>query len=253
MPLKRQLRASEIPIFDNACIHQRGDYWQLHMWLEQEGKYARKSLRTRSQSTAVERAKRLYMEISAAQLSGKTYFSLTVKQGVAQYLAAREQDVQLGLITRDRYITIRSQLKHWQEFIGRETRLKQLDSADCEDYFQFRQRVSGSKVKNLNVQHEQSTINPCVRWLHKCGETEIDGFEFRKLPRVGRGNEAVRRATLTGEEYAQLCRAMQVYSSGKKGEARYSRAFTAPASAALCTYSSHQRTACGRAATAEVE
>ena len=113
--------------------------------------------------------------------------------------------------------------------------------------------MSGSKVKNLNVQHEQSTINPCVRWLHKCGETEIDGFEFRKLPRVGRGNEAVRRATLTGEEYAQLCRAMQVYSSGKKGEARYSRAFTAPASVALCTCSSHQWTTCGRTATAEVE
>ena len=68
MPLKRQLKASDVPIFDNAYIDQRGDYWQLHMWLEREGKYARKSLRTRSQSTAVERAKRLYMEISAAQL-----------------------------------------------------------------------------------------------------------------------------------------------------------------------------------------
>ena len=152
--VKRQLRASEIPIFDNAYIHQRGDYWQLHMWLEREGKYARKSLRTHSQSTAVERAKRLYMEISAHQLSGKTYFSLTVKQGVAKYLAAREHDVQLGLITRDRYITLRRQLKHWQEFIGRETRLEELDSCDCEDYFQFRQRVSGSKVKNLTVQAE---------------------------------------------------------------------------------------------------
>ena len=106
---------------------------------EHEGKYARKSsLRTRSQSTAVERAKQLYMEISAHQLSGKTYFSLTVKQGVAQYLAARERDVELGLITRDRYITIRSQLKHWQEFIGRETRLKALDTEDCEDYFHYR-------------------------------------------------------------------------------------------------------------------
>lgn len=69
------------------------------------------------------------MGISAAQLSCKTYFSLTVKQGVAQYLAAREQDVELGLITRDRYITRRGQLKHWQEFIGRETRLKELDTA----------------------------------------------------------------------------------------------------------------------------
>ena len=188
------------------------------MWLEHEGKYARKSLRTRSQSTAVERAKQLYMEISAAQLSGKTYFSLTVKQGVAQYLAARATDVELGLITRDRYITLHSQLKQWQEFIGIEARLKELDSSNCEDYCQYRNRVSGSKVKNLTVQHEQSTITQCVRWLHKRGETEIDGFEFRKLPRIDRGNEAVRRATLTGEEYEKLCAAIRVYCNGKKGE-----------------------------------
>ena len=95
--------------------------------------------------------------------------------------------------------------------------MKALNTEDCEDYFQYRQRVSSCKVKNLTVQHEQSTINRCVRWLHKRGETEIDGFEFRKLPRVDRGNEAVRRATLTGEEYAQLCTAMRVYCNGKNG------------------------------------
>ena len=191
MPLKRQLKASDVPIFDNAYIHQRGDYWQLHMWLEREGKYARKSLRTRSQSTAVERAKRLYMGISAHQLSGKTYFSLTVKQGVAQYLAARATDVELGPITRDRYITIRSQLKHWQEFIGSETRLKELDSSDCEDYFQFRQQMSGGTMKNLNVQHEQSTINQCVRWLFKHCKPQISSFAFMKLQRIDRGNKAI--------------------------------------------------------------
>ena len=68
------------------------------------------------------------------------------------------------------------------------------------------------------MQHEQSTINQCMHWLHKRGETEIDGFEFRKLPRIGRGNEAVRRAALTGEEYEKLCTAMRVYCNGKKGE-----------------------------------
>ena len=87
------------------------------------------------------------------------------------YLSARERDVEQGLITRDRYITIRSQLTHWQEFIGRETQLKELDSRDCEDSFQYRQRVSGGTVKNLTMQHAQSTINQCIRWLHKRGET----------------------------------------------------------------------------------
>ena len=121
------------------------------MWLEHEGKYARKSLRTRSQSTAVERAKQLYMEISAAQLSGKTYFSLTVKQGVAQYLTARATDVELVLITRDRYITLRSQLRHWLEFIGKDTKLKGLDSTDCENYFQYRNGITSYLVGLLRI------------------------------------------------------------------------------------------------------
>ena len=73
-------------------------------------------------------------------------------------------------------------------------------------------------MKNLTVQHEKSTINQCVRWLHKRGETEINAFEFRKLPRIDRGNEAVRKATQTGKEYKQVCTSMQVYCNGKKGE-----------------------------------
>ena len=73
-------------------------------------------------------------------------------------------------------------------------------------------------MKNLTVQHEQSRFNRCERWLYKHGETEIDAFEFRKMPRVERGNEAVRKATMTGKEYEQLCTSMRVYCNGKKGE-----------------------------------
>ena len=58
MALKKQHFAEgEIPIFDEACIYKRGEYWQFRMWLPKENKYARKSLRTRSEATAIERSK----------------------------------------------------------------------------------------------------------------------------------------------------------------------------------------------------
>ena len=116
MPLKRQLRASEIPIFDNTYTHQRGDYWQLHMWLERERQVCPQELAYTLTINRCGWAKQFFMEISAAQLSGKTCFSLTVKQVVKLYLAAREQDVELGLITRDRYITLRSQRSRTQGY-----------------------------------------------------------------------------------------------------------------------------------------
>ena len=42
-------------------------------------------------------------------------------------------------------------------------------------------------------------------------ETHIDSFEFKKLPRLDKGNEAIRRATLTNDEYETLYRAMRTY------------------------------------------
>ena len=63
MALKKQNFAEgEIAIFDEACVYKRGEYWQFRLWLPKENKYARKSLRTRSESTAVERGKAAYLE-----------------------------------------------------------------------------------------------------------------------------------------------------------------------------------------------
>ena len=75
MALKKQHFAEgEIPIFDEACIYKRGEYWQFRMWLPKENKYARKSLRTRSEATAIEKGKAAYLEIYANLQQGKTYF-----------------------------------------------------------------------------------------------------------------------------------------------------------------------------------
>ena len=69
---KQQFAEGEIPIFDEACIYKRGEYWQFRMWLPKENKYARKSLRTRSEATAIEKGKATYLEIYANLQQGKT-------------------------------------------------------------------------------------------------------------------------------------------------------------------------------------
>ena len=47
----------EVAIFDEAVVYKRGEYWHFRLWLNDERKYARKSLRTRSKTTAIEKAK----------------------------------------------------------------------------------------------------------------------------------------------------------------------------------------------------
>jgi hypothetical protein len=132
---KQQYSDEEIAIFDEAVIYKRGAYCHFRMWLKGEGKYARKSLRTRSKATAVEKGKAAYLEIYANLQQGKTYFSITTKEGVAKYLEHRRKDVESGLIVVGRHTTIKTHLQHWLEFIVKDTKLKELERTDCEDYF----------------------------------------------------------------------------------------------------------------------
>ena len=103
---KQQFAEGEIAIFDEACIKKRGEYWQFRMWLLKENKYARKSLRTRSEATAVEKGKAAYVEIYANLQQGKSYFSITTKEGVEKYLRFRKREVELGHIVKGRHSTI---------------------------------------------------------------------------------------------------------------------------------------------------
>ncbi len=108
MPLKKaDYVDDEISIFDEAVIYKRGYYWQMRMWLGKEKKYARFSLRTRNRDTAIDKAKKQYHELMSMELSDKTYFSLTAKQGVELYLEQRKKDIKAELITEGRHKTIR--------------------------------------------------------------------------------------------------------------------------------------------------
>ena len=181
------------------------------MWFPKENKYARKSLGTRSERTVIERGKAAYLEIYANLQQGKSCFSISTKEGVEKYLNFRQRDVELGHIVRGRHTTIAIHLQHFLSYIGKDTKLKELERTDCENYYYHCHKATNGNVKRATVQNEQSTINALMRWLHKNGETHIDGFDFRKLPRLDKGNEAIRRATLTNNECENLYRAMRSY------------------------------------------
>ena len=152
MALKKQIFSDkEIVIFDDAVIYVRGDYWQMRMWLSKEKKYARFSLKTRSESTAIDKAKDFYHELKAQEKSGKSYFSKTTKQAVEEYLQQRQKDVEAELIVKGRFGTIKTHLEHWLNFIGRDTKLKELERTDCENYLHSRTKT---KNKPSNPSHK---------------------------------------------------------------------------------------------------
>lgn len=206
MPTKKtKTNKTEIAVFEDAVIYKRGEYWQFRLWLKKERKYARFSLHTNNENTAKEQAKKHYYELKALEYSGKTYFSKTTKDGVAMYLEKRAKDIGVN-ITKGRYSTIKTHLEHWLNFIKRDTKLKELQITDCEDYYTKRQGGVGKKqsISTTTIENEQSTINAMMKWLHKHNETYINGFEFTKLKRADRGNESNRRNSFTDEEIKDI-------------------------------------------------
>ena len=213
MPLKKQsFAANEIPIYDEAVVYQRGEYWQMRMWLAKEKKYARFSLRTRNRDTAIDKAKKHYHELMAQQLAGKTYFSMTAKQAVEEYIKQRTVDMEDGLIVKGRLGTIKTHLEHWLKFVGKDTKIKEMERTDCENYFHNRTKNKKKlPVGRTTVLNEQSSINAMMSWLHKRGESYIEAFEFKKLGKIDTGDERTRRNTFTDEEVIAIKTELEKY------------------------------------------
>ncbi len=211
---KAEFTDDEIPLYEDALVYKRGEYWQMRMWLAKEHKYARFSLKTRNRSTAIDKAKLHYHELMAGQLQGKSYFSITTRMGVEMYLEHRKKDVTNGFIVSGRYNTIATHLKHWLTFIGKDIKLKELERTDCEDYFASRTKTKKKetiRISQTTVENEQSSVNAMMAWLYKHKETYIDGFDFKKLKAVDKGSEANRRNTFTDDEVARWTAELSKY------------------------------------------
>ena len=82
------------PILDGMAhvfrVHRSGDVWQFRMYVKQARRYVEKSLRTKEQALAEERAEDLYIEIRNDIKNGKSFFAINIKDGVQMYLEYRK-------------------------------------------------------------------------------------------------------------------------------------------------------------------
>ena len=86
---------AKIPILGSKAVifQNKYDVWQFRMYVKQARRYVEKSLRTKEQALAEERAEDLYIEIRNDIKNGKSFFAISIKEGVQMYLEYRKQDV----------------------------------------------------------------------------------------------------------------------------------------------------------------
>jgi len=194
-------------------VPKSGDIYQFQLWIEAEKKYLRKTLKTKDLETAILRAETIYLEINSDIRVGKQIFGMTLQQVVDKYLTYRQEDVLMDNISRRRPIVMRSQVRHFLDFVGKDTKINSLDRNSCHEY-ELHRVTKYPNTQKVTIRNEKSTINAIMRYAYANGYSHIDKLNFRKT--VIKGTERSRRNTFTLDEYDQLVRYMRIYVSKKE-------------------------------------
>lgn len=191
---------------------QSGDVWQFRMYIPDEGRHFRKSLKTRDLPTALQRATEEALKIYSDLRSGRKIFSSTVKDLIDEYLAFRSRDVSVGDITAGRLVTIKSQLAHLAAIVGETTRVSELDRDSLYDWYVTRKERNPT-VQKVTVRNEQATINHLVDFSYQKGLIQFPKFNFRPI-RI-RQSDIGKRGSFSYDEYDKLCGYMRSWASKK--------------------------------------
>jgi len=193
-------------------VAKSGDVYQFKMWVTEEQKYLRKSLRTRDLETAKSRAEDKYLKTYSDVASGRKIFGMSLGELVTEFIAWRADDVDAGIITKGRLGTIKSQFKHVTNFKSEKLKISEFDRNSFYDYGVWRKKnFIGTQA--VTIKGEQSTINQMIDYAYRKGYAHFARFEFRKITITK--DKIGRRSVFSLQEYESLWRFMRTYSSKK--------------------------------------
>ena len=194
-------------------VPQSGDVWQFKMWVTEEQKYFRKSLRTKDFDTAVVRAEEKYLQTYSDVASGRKIFGMSLGELVTEFINWRAEDVDAGNIIKGRLVTIKSQCRHVLNFKSESLKINELDRHSFYDYEVWRKN-NFIGTQSVTVKNEQATINQIIDYAYRKGYAHFAKFKFRKT--TIKKDKIGRRSVFSLEEYDKLVRFLRSYSSKKQ-------------------------------------
>jgi integrase len=178
-----------------------GDVYQMRMYVQEEKRYIRKSLKTRDKQLALSLAQKEFIFYQAKILNGEKLFSLTANEMRERYLKYVQTLVDENQISVGRQTNIKTFTKHYLEFVGKSSKIQNIDKKFFQGYRSFRQKKK-SDITMTVVVNESITIKQMYKWCANEGLIQsgyIPDFGSIKV----RKNE-VRRVGYSIEEYRQL-------------------------------------------------
>ena len=159
-----------------------GDVYQLSMYIRDERRYVRKSLKTKDKQIAIEIAKKEFITYQAKIQSGEKIFSITAEELAIKYLEFIEKQVKENQLSVRRQSNIKTFTKHYLDFVGKKTKIQNIDKNKFEEYRSYRQ----GKKKDIRmgvVQNESTTIKQIYKFAKNKGfiqqNYELDFGKFK--------------------------------------------------------------------------
>ena len=140
-----------------------GEVWQMRYLVRAEGKYFRKSTKSKVLEAAKEIAKQNYFSIMGMMTTGRKIFSLTARELVELYRNKQQRRVANGYITQGRYGTIKTQTNHFLNFVGENTSISSIDDKKYRHYYKFR-KDAHPNVQNVTLINERATIGSIYKF-----------------------------------------------------------------------------------------
>ena len=218
----------EVKIFGGKANIYTNEYgvWQFRVWLRNENKYVRKSLRTKVKMYAIEQAEELYIEIRNEQKKGRKYYAITVKEAVDDYLKmqrARIGDGDFNIVVA-RYKTIETQMRTFLDYVRKDDKITTLSEStlrryerngEVTNYVSFRKRKN---IGDTTIRNEMTTINSFMKYCFADAKvTHVAAFKYPNMPKksYSADGEVIRRMTFTSDEYKLFTDAMRSYTAKK--------------------------------------
>ncbi len=169
----RKKRMSDVlDIFDgNVRIFRTthsGDVYQMSMYVKEEKRYIRKSLRTRDKEIAIASAQKEFIFYQAKIMNGEKLFSITANELRNKYLEYIEKQVKEKQLSIGRQTNIKTYTKHYLNFVGKNTKILNIDKKEFQKYRSYRQSKK-SDIRMSVVQNESITIKQMYKFAKNEG------------------------------------------------------------------------------------
>ncbi len=178
-----------------------GDVWQMRMYIQEEQQYVRRSLKTRDKQQAIKLAEEEFIFYKAKLIRGEKIFSISAEELQQKYLAHVAELVEAGQLSLGRARNIKTYTSHYVKFVGKTTKIQNIDKKFFQGYRAFRQKMLKSITMTVVV-NETITIKQMYKWA--VNETYLPITYMPDFGIIKVQKNEVRRESYSVKDYRRL-------------------------------------------------